>query len=150
MNILRIQQDFLKGVLKERGEHHKDYRIGIGLNGVGFTDGHYMAIMSPNNNYIAFNEIPEFNPDALIPKDLSGYQAAISTNEFFKIGKVNLMRLEVFGYVPAIYAHVDSKYLKYFDKDATFYIKDRSSLIIVREDDKIVGIICPYVIKKEA
>lgn len=147
MNILKIQQDFLKGVLKERGEHHKDYRIGVGLHGIGFADGHYMAIMSPNDNYIAFNEIPEFNPDTIIPKDLTGYQAALPV-ENFKYGKINLTRLEVFGSFPSIYVNVDSKYLKYFDKDATFYIKDKSSLIIVREDDSIVGIICPYVIKQ--
>jgi len=147
MNILKIQQDFLKGVLKERGKDYKNYRIGVGLSGIGFTDGHYMAIMSPNDNYIAFNEIPEFRPDSLIPKDLHGYQAATPA-ESFKFGKVNLTHLEVFGSYPRIYANVDSKYLKYFDKDATFYIKDKSSLIIVREDDAIVGIICPYIIKK--
>ncbi len=149
MNILKIQQDFLKGVLKERGEHHKEYRIGVGLSGVGLADSHYMAIMSPNDNYIAFNDIPEFNPDSLIPKDLHGYQAALPV-ESFKYGKVNLTRLEVFGSFPRIYANVDSKYLKYFDKDAILYIKDKSSLIIVREDDNIVGIICPYIIKKES
>lgn len=148
MNILKIQQDFLKGVLKERGKDHKDYRIGMSTNGVGFTDSHYMAIMSPNDNYIGFYDIPEFYPDNLIPKDLTGYQAAIPMNEFFKVGKINLMRLEVFGYVPAIYTHVDSKYLKYFDSDAVFYIKGRSDLIVVGEDDSIVGVICPYIFKE--
>ena len=149
MNILKIQQDFLKGVLKERGNRYKNYRLGMCMTGVGFTDGYYMAIMSPNDNYIAFNDIPEFNPDSLIPKDLHGYQAALPV-ESFKYGKVNLTRLEVFGSFPRIYANVDSKYLKYFDKDATLYIKDKSSLIIVWEDDNIVGIICPYIIKKES
>lgn len=148
MNILKIQQDFLKGVLKERGKDHKDYHIGMSMNGVGFTDSHYMAIISPNDNYIGFYDIPEFYLDNLIPKDLNGYQAALQV-ESFKVGKINLTRLEVFGYVPAIYTHVDSKYLKYFDKDATFYIKDKSSLIIVCEDDNIVGVICPYIIKEE-
>lgn len=149
MNILKIQQDFLKGVLKERGEDHKDYRIGVGLHGIGFTDNHCVAIISPNDNYIAFNEIPEFYPDNLIPKDFYGYQPALLM-ESFKHKKVTLTRLEVFGYYPRIETYVDSKYLKYFDKDATLYIKDRKSLIIVREDDAIVGVICPYVIKKEA
>lgn len=151
MNILKIQQDFLKGVLKERGKDHKDYHIGMStiMKGVGFTDSHYMAIISPNDNYIGFYDIPEFFPDNLIPKDLTGYQAALPMNEFCKVGKIILTRLEVFGYVPAIYTHVDSKYLKYFDKDATFYIKDKSSLIIVREDDSIVGVICPYRINEE-
>ena len=147
MNILKIQQDFLKGVLKERGKDHKDYHIGVGLSGIGFTDGHYMAIMSPNDNYIGFYDIPEFYPNNLIPKDLTGYQAALPT-ENLKVGKNNLTRLEVFGSYPTICEHVDSKYLKYFDKDATFYIKDKSSLIIVRENDTIVGIICPYILKK--
>ena len=147
MNILKIQQDFLKGVLKERGEHHRDYHIGVGLHGIGLTDGHYMAIMSPNDNYIAFNEIPEFNPDSLIPKDFYGYQPALLM-ESFKHGKDTLARLEVFGYYPTIETWVNSKYLKYFDKDATFYIKDKKSLIIVRENDNIVGVICPYIIKK--
>lgn len=36
-----------------------------------------------------------------------------------------------------------------FLKGAAFYIKDKSSLIIVREDDSIVGIICPYIINEE-
>lgn len=147
MNILKIQQDFLKGVLKERGNTYKDYHIGMSMNGVGFTDGHYMAIISPNDNYIGFYDIPEFRPDSFIPKDLNGYQAALP-KENLKVGKTNLTRLEVPGYYPTIYEHVDSKYLKYFDKDATLYIKDKSSLIIVREDDAIVGIIYPYVIKK--
>lgn len=147
MNILKIQQDFLKGVLKERGEDHKDYHIGIGLNGIGLTDSHCIAILSPNDNYIAFNDIPEFYPDNIIPKDWNGYQAALPV-ETFKYGKVNLTRLEVFGSFPRIYTNVDSKYLKYFDKDAILYIKDKKSLIIVREDDAIVGVICPYIIKK--
>jgi len=147
MNILKIQQDFLKGVLKERGKDHKDYHMGMSMYGVGFTDGRYMAILSPNDNYIGFYDIPEFNLDSLIPKDLNGYQAALPV-ESFKIGKVNLTRLEVFGSFPRIYANVDSKYLKYFDKGAIFYIKDKSSLIIVRENDNIVGVICPYIIKE--
>lgn len=147
MNILKIQQDFLKGVLKEReNNNYKKYRLGLGICGVGFTDGFYMAIMSLNDNYIAFNDIPEFNPDLIIPKDLFGYQAAQPVVSF-KVGKDNLTRLEVFGSYPGIYANVDSKYLKYFDKDATLYIKDKKSPIIVREDDNIVGIICPYIVK---
>lgn len=150
MNILKIQQDFLKGVLKERGKDHKEYHIGMStiMKGVGFTDSHYMAIISPNDNYIGFYDIPEFHPDNLIPKDLTGYQAAVPMKEFFKVGKTNLMRLEVFGSLPRIYTHVDSKYLKYFDNDAIFYIKDRTSLVIVQEDDAIVGIICPFMINE--
>jgi len=149
MNILKIQQDFLKGVCKEKGNTHKEYRIGKSRAcvNVGYTDSHYMVLIPYEDNHIAFTNIPEFNPGSLIPKDLNGYQAALP-KENLKVGKTNLTRLEVPGYYPTIYEHVDSKYLKYFDKDAIFYIKDRSSLIIVREDDAIVGIICPYIIKK--
>lgn len=141
MNIKKIESDFLKGLFSTQSTKYvmTEYE-----GRIGYCDGHYIAFVPKSDAYVKC-ERNAFNVKTLITDIydhfISYYNYTITT----KYG--NLARYDrVDG---KGHAYIDVKYIKYFDKDAGYCIKDCITPVHVYEDNLLVGIICPVRLPEE-
>lgn len=141
MNILKIESDFLKGLFSTQSS---GYVMTEYEGRVGYCDGHYIAFVPKNDAYVKC-ERPVFNVKTVITDIydhfVADYEYTITT-QYGNLARFN--RVDRRGY-----AYIDVKYIKYFDKDASYFVKDTITPVHVYEDHRLVGIICPVRIKEE-
>lgn len=141
MNTKKIESDFLKGLFSTQSPKYvmTEYE-----GRVGYSDGHYIAFVPKSDAYVKC-ERPVFNVKTVITDIYDHFIADYKYTITTKYG--NLARYDrVDG---RGHAYIDVKYIKYFDKDAGYCIKDHRSPVHVYEDNILVGIICPVAIKEE-
>lgn len=141
MNIVKIETDFVKGLFSKQ---NAKYCITRYEGRVGYCDGYYIALVPESDAYVK-TDCKVFNAENVITNIRDYYIAYYSNTITTQYG--NLMRYDRGD--GKGHAYVDVKYTRYFDRDASYYVKDHVSPVHVYEHDDLVGIICPVNIKEE-
>lgn len=132
----RIQVDLLKGMFHDCQVVHgtlNDGRIAMGTNCfLVFVPADQVLIRFTTEEYTV-NKIVE-NASWNIEPAEHVYDLKLPTDKR-KIAKFQTDSGKV--------AYVDTEYLKYFDKDARFFVKSQREPVCVYEYDELAGIILP-------
>lgn len=132
----RMQVDLLKAMFHNHPIVHgtlKDGRIAMGMDCcLVFVPADQVLIRFKNEEYTV-NKIVENASWNIEPADYV-YTLELSTDKR-KVAKFQTDSGKV--------AYVDTRYLKYFDKNARFFVKSHKEPVCVYEDDEIAGIILP-------
>ena len=141
MNIKKIEADFLKGLFSK--ESNK-YIMAEYEGRIGYSDSYYIGFVPTDKAFVKCSRPPikgdRFIGD-LFDKLISNYSYTI-TSKGKKLARYE--REDGRGY-----AYINVKYTQYFDKDASYYVKDYRSPVHVYENDHFVGLIMPVYIKEE-
>lgn len=145
MNVLKIQTDILKGLIKGGEPIHTTEKDGM----VGLCPDEYCVVFCPNRDvYLKLSGTPMDVEKVLNKVNDAEYRLSESFHCFYHIlgGKetkiMTLLSADKFAYI-------QEKYTKYFDKDALYYVSSWSRPVFVYEDGVIVGIIFPVLIRGE-
>lgn len=135
MNTKKIEADFLKGLFSTQCSKYvmTEYE-----GKVGYCDGHYIAFVPKRDAFVRCDR-HVFNVKTVITDIYDHFIAEYSYTVSAPFG--NLMRYDRGD--DKGHAYIDAKYTKYFDRDASYYVKDHVSPVHVYENDDLVGIICP-------
>ena len=132
----KMQVDLLKAMLHDHPVVHgtlDDGRIAMGMDCcLVFVPADQVLIRFKNEEYTV-NKIVE-NASWNIEPAEHVYDLELPTDKR-KVAKFQTNSGKV--------AYVDTRYLKYFDKDAKFFVKSHKEPVCVREDDELAGIILP-------
>ena len=141
MNIKKIEADFLKGLFSK--ESNKYCMIEYG-GGIGYSDGHYIALVHKDMAFVKCNR-PPIKGEKFIGDNFDYYISSYTVNVTTQVRTcAKYEREDGRGH-----AYIDVKYTKYFDKDASYYVKDFRNPVLVYENDHFVGVIMPVYIKEE-
>lgn len=142
MKFIKIQQDLLKQIGKEKGSLVMGkYCISDG-NVIFTLEGHWAVIIPKEQFYLAFEKAFGNNGTANLVRfivEKEELKEAIPTNVSVSIGEMECRKLMVDG----IDVYVDKKFLTYFNTDSKFYGKDNKSPIFIYEKEVLVGFILP-------
>ena len=141
MNIKKIESDFLRGLFSKESNNYCMIEYG---GRIGYSDGYFIALVRRDVAFVKCNR-PPIRGDTIIKdifdKGIAKYGYTLTTKH------ANLARYERKDGVA--HAYIDVKYTKYFDRDASYHVKDCRSPVYVYEDDIFVGMILPVYIKEE-
>ena len=136
MNSLKIQSDALKSMIKNKEFvwSNLDDRIGIGT-------GHFMCFLNRDDVFLTFKQEP-FNIKPLYEKlTNSDYHLADSITPVDHNGKHLLCMVH-----DNVKVYVNRDYTQYFNKDASYYVLNSRSPVLVMEHDEIAGFIFPVIV----
>ena len=140
MKFIKIQQDLLKQIGKEKGSLIiGKYCISDG-NVIFTLDGHWAVIIPKEQFYLDFEKAFGNNGTADLARfivEKEELKEAIPTNVSVSIGEMECRKLMVDG----IDVYVDKKFLNYFNSDSKFYGKDNKSPVFIYEKEVLVGFI---------
>ena len=132
----RMQVDLLKAMFHDHPVVHgtlKDGRIAMGLDScLVFVPADQVLIRFTTEEFTV-NKIVENASWNIEPADYV-YTLELPTDKR-KVAKFQTDSGKV--------AYVDTRYLKYFDKDARFFVKSYKEPVCVYEGDELAGIILP-------
>lgn len=142
MKFIKMQQDLLKQIGKEKGSLIMGkYCISDG-NVIFTLEGHWAAVISKEQFYLDFEKTFGANGIADLTRfvvNKEELKEATPTNVSVSIGEMDCRKLMVDG----IDVYVDKKFLNYFNSDSKFYGKDNKSLVFIYEKGVLVGFILP-------
>lgn len=145
MNVLKIQTDILKGLIKGGEPIYTTEKDGM----VGLCPDKYCVVFCPNRDvYLKLSGTPVDIEKVLNKVKDAEYTLSESFHCFYHIfgGKetkiITLLSADKFAYI-------QEKYTKYFGKDALYYVSGWNRPVCVYEDGVMVGIIFPVLIRGE-
>ena len=142
MKFIKMQQDLLKQIGKEKGSLIiGKYCISDG-NVIFTLDGHWAVIIPKEQFYLDFEKAFGNNGTADLARfivEKEELKDATPTNVSVSIGEMECRKLMVDG----IDLYVDKKFLNYFNSDSKFYGKDNKSPVFIYEKGVLVGFILP-------
>lgn len=142
MKFIKMQQDLLKQIGKEKGSLIMGkYCISDG-NVIFTLEGHWAAVIPKEQFYLDFEKTFGTNGIADLTRfvvDKEELKEATPTNVSVSIGEMECRKLMVDG----IDVYVDKKFLNYFNSDSKFYGKDNKSPVFIYEKWVLVGFILP-------
>lgn len=142
MKFIKIQQDLLKQIGKEKGSLVMGkYCISDG-NVIFTLERHWAAVIPKEQFYLDCEKTFGTNGIADLTRfvvDKEELKEAIPTNVSVSIGEMECRKLMVDG----VDVYVDKKFLNYFNPDSKFYGKDNKSPVFIYEKGVLVGFILP-------
>jgi hypothetical protein len=145
MNVLKIQTDILKGLIKGGKPIYTTEKDGM----VGLCPDKYCVVFCPNKDvYLKLSGTPLDAEKVLNKVNDAEYRLSESSYYFDHIldgKKTKIMRVSSADRS----ACIQEKYTKYFGKDALYYVSSWNRPVCVYEDDVMVGIIFPVLIRGE-
>lgn len=134
MNTKKIESDFLKGLFSTQ---NTNYTMTEYEGKLGYCDGHYVALV-PGKDALVKCDRKKFDFEKLLDRkerEHAEYTYTITAEAG------NLARYERDD--GKGYAYINVKYVKYFSKNAEYWVAGHKDLVHVFENDEMVGIICP-------
>lgn len=142
MKFIKIQQDLLKQIGKEKGSLIMGkYCISDG-NIIFTLEGHWAVVIPKEQFYLDFEKTFGNNGTADLASiivDKEELKEATPTNVSVSIGEMECRKLMI----DEIDVYVDKKFLNYFNTDSKYYGKDNKSPIFIYEKGVLVGFILP-------
>ena len=143
MNVLKIQTDILKGLIKGGKPIYTTEKDGM----VGLCPDSHCIVFCPNKDVYLKLSGRLLDTERLLNKVKDAeYKLSETTCYYDHIleGKnVRLMKVMT----GERSAFINEKYTKYFDKDALYYVASWSRPVCVYEHDVMVGIIFPILLR---
>lgn len=143
MNKLKIQTEILKGLLKGLNVIYTTEHEGM----IGLCPDEYCVVFCPIRDvYLKLNGTL-FDIGKTLKKTQDDEYRLSESVQYFDYDldgkKVRLMKVTSEDRS----ACVNEKYTKYFDKDALYYVSSWNRPVMVFEQDQMVGLIFPVVVK---
>lgn len=142
MKLIKIQQDLLKQIGKEKGILVLGKYCISGNNVIFTVEGHWAVVIPKEQFYLDLEKTFGTNGTADLARlitDKEELKEATPTNVSVSIGEMDCRKLIVDG----VDVYVDKKFLNYFNSDSKFYGKDNKSPIFIYEKGVLVGFILP-------
>lgn len=150
MNTYKIQSDILKLLVDNKREpvFCEDYDDDFVLIG----DGKFFAVMLKEEMFLSFPQSKECLYLRKLQDDYARFDYKLAKMSYQLNAKISgsnktIPCLRLVSEECAVF--VANKYIKYFDKDALYYIYAPRAIVFVLEDDALAGAIYPVVIREE-
>lgn len=145
MNVLNIQTDILKGLIKGGEPIYTTEKDGM----VGLCPDKYCVVFCPNRDvYLKLSGTPVDVEKVLNKVKDAEYKLSESFHCFYY--KLDGKETKIMRLLSADrFACIQEKYTKYFGKDALYYVSGWNRPVCVYEDGVIVGMIFPVLIRGE-
>lgn len=156
MDMKKIEQTILKDY--HASESRKELNYGIRDNKVGVLGKTYAFYIDadkfPFNVNVLTGSRPLMEkptmkifdlPSGYVPGQLTGEWRLVKTKRGKSDAAVTVVKIET----KTRHVWVATDLLKFFDKDATYYINGRLSTVYVCEGDEVVGIVCPFRVEED-
>lgn len=146
MNYKMISDQIVKSYYAYDKNPSKQFPIIVGNYGdkvVLAPDGYRAYIMPPDKCIFNLKSLLVNREEADFKKLIGSewdYTDAYKTNELRVVGKNTLVKITDYR---DLYAWVNVDYLKPFDKDITFKIKGRKSVVLIYKDEDLIGFVLP-------
>ena len=140
MKLIKIQQDLLKQIGKEKGSLVLGKYCISGNNVIFTIEGHWAVVIPKEQFYLDLEKTFGTNGTADLDRlitDKEELKEATPTNVSASIGEMDCRKLMI----DEIDVYVDKKFLNYFNADSKYYGKDNKSPIFIYEKEVLAGFI---------
>lgn len=147
MNILKVQTDFLKLMVK--GDKNKVHIFDDKNRPewIGISEGHYICFIPKYSFFLKADDLPRHDTTYLMTDYEDG---KLAQQDVIKRANIDLkMRTCVKLKNEDTFAWVDESRIKVFDKYATFYVIGPKKPVYVLENDELVGIVIPAMVRED-
>lgn len=143
MNVLKIQTDILKGLIKGGKPIYTTEKDGM----VGLCPDKHCVVFCPNKDvYLKLSGTPVDAEKVL--NNVKDAEYLLSESSYYFDHNLERKKVKIQKFLKSNRSVcINEKYTKYFDKDALYYVASWSRPVCVYEDGVLVGMIFPVLIR---